>query len=59
MGSNATPSVTPITAELEGMRPRRTAKDLARRDNRQGKRQAKRHEKRYGIHTLVKSPGHG
>jgi diguanylate cyclase (GGDEF)-like protein len=31
MGSNATPSVTPITAELEGMRPRRTAKDLARR----------------------------
>jgi diguanylate cyclase (GGDEF)-like protein len=31
MGSTATPSVTPITAELEGMRPRRTAKDLARR----------------------------
>jgi diguanylate cyclase (GGDEF)-like protein len=31
MGSTATPSVTPIAAELEGMRPRRTANELARR----------------------------
>jgi diguanylate cyclase (GGDEF)-like protein len=31
MGSSATPSVTPIAAELEGARPRRTAKELARR----------------------------
>jgi diguanylate cyclase len=31
MGSTATPSVTPIAAELEGMRPQRTANELARR----------------------------
>jgi diguanylate cyclase (GGDEF)-like protein len=31
MGSTATPSVTSIAAELEGARPRRTAKELARR----------------------------
>ena len=31
MGSTATPSVTPIAAELEGVRPRRTANELARR----------------------------
>jgi diguanylate cyclase (GGDEF)-like protein len=31
MGSAATPSVTSITAELVGARPRRTAKELARR----------------------------
>ncbi len=31
MDTTATPSVTPIAAELEGARPRRTAKDLARR----------------------------
>ena len=31
MDTTATPSVTPIAVELEGARPRRTAKDLARR----------------------------
>jgi diguanylate cyclase (GGDEF)-like protein len=31
MDTTATPSVTPIAAELDGVRPRRTAKDLARR----------------------------
>jgi diguanylate cyclase (GGDEF)-like protein len=31
MDTTATPSVTPIAAALEGARPRRTAKDLARR----------------------------
>jgi diguanylate cyclase (GGDEF)-like protein len=31
MGTTATPSVTPITAEIEGARPIRSAKDLSRR----------------------------
>src|ERR1700753_4351415 len=31
MGNTATPSVTSIAAELEAARPRRTAKELARR----------------------------
>ena len=31
MGTTATPSVTPILAELERARPQRTARELARR----------------------------